>query len=193
MKWKKHIGHHRLTCSLNIDISLWKTHTGQPLIIMTLKKVLNEYESNEEALCSVIFAEGQSGGGGGQWPMQREAAGQTVRRLFLRDMKLQIKKKNTFWFILCFLPHRLVSVLTLLSKKLNCYKITLECADKNVAFYQKFGYTSSNETYMQCRFFDWGQQQPLKSLFRGEMDHTHTFSTKLLKLNKSQSSSDCSY
>ncbi|XP_014884897.1 glucosamine 6-phosphate N-acetyltransferase isoform X1 [Poecilia latipinna] len=48
----------------------------------------------------------------------------------------------------------LVSTLTLLSKKLNCYKITLECAPKNVAFYQKFGYTSSDETYMQCRFFD---------------------------------------
>lgn len=51
-------------------------------------------------------------------------------------------------------PYRLVSTLTLLSKKLNCYKITLECAAKNVAFYQKFGYTTSDETYMQCRFFD---------------------------------------
>lgn len=48
----------------------------------------------------------------------------------------------------------LVATLTLLSKKLNCYKITLECAPKNVAFYQKFGYTASDETYMQCRFFD---------------------------------------
>lgn len=48
----------------------------------------------------------------------------------------------------------LVSTLTLLSKKLNCYKITLECAPKNVAFYQKFGYSASDETYMQCRFFD---------------------------------------
>ncbi|XP_053176873.1 glucosamine 6-phosphate N-acetyltransferase [Scomber japonicus] len=48
----------------------------------------------------------------------------------------------------------LVSTLTLLSKKLNCYKITLECAPKNVAFYQKFGYNTSDEAYMQCRFFD---------------------------------------
>ncbi|XP_070687240.1 glucosamine 6-phosphate N-acetyltransferase [Pempheris klunzingeri] len=48
----------------------------------------------------------------------------------------------------------LVSTLTLLSKRLNCYKITLECAPKNVAFYQKFGYSASDETYMQCRFFD---------------------------------------
>ncbi|KAM9826752.1 glucosamine 6-phosphate N-acetyltransferase [Syngnathus typhle] len=46
----------------------------------------------------------------------------------------------------------LMSTLTLLSKKLNCYKITLECASKNVAFYQKFGYGASDETYMQCRF-----------------------------------------
>uniref|UniRef100_A0A3Q3JEJ6 Glucosamine 6-phosphate N-acetyltransferase n=1 Tax=Monopterus albus TaxID=43700 RepID=A0A3Q3JEJ6_MONAL len=48
----------------------------------------------------------------------------------------------------------LVSTLTLLSKKLNCYKITLECAPRNVAFYQKFGYIASEETYMQCRFLD---------------------------------------
>ncbi|XP_060923935.1 glucosamine 6-phosphate N-acetyltransferase isoform X2 [Limanda limanda] len=48
----------------------------------------------------------------------------------------------------------LVSTLTLLSKKLNCYKITLECAPKNVAFYQKFAYGASEETYMQCRFSD---------------------------------------
>uniref|UniRef100_A0A673BWN1 Glucosamine 6-phosphate N-acetyltransferase n=1 Tax=Sphaeramia orbicularis TaxID=375764 RepID=A0A673BWN1_9TELE len=46
------------------------------------------------------------------------------------------------------------STLLLLSKKLDCYKITLECAPKNVAFYQKFGYKASDETYMQCRFFD---------------------------------------
>ncbi|KAI4881599.1 hypothetical protein NFI96_021525, partial [Prochilodus magdalenae] len=48
----------------------------------------------------------------------------------------------------------LVSTLTLLSKKLQCYKITLECAEKNVEFYKKFGYVPSDETYMQCRFFD---------------------------------------
>ncbi|KAI4830309.1 hypothetical protein KUCAC02_001949 [Chaenocephalus aceratus] len=38
------------------------------------------------------------------------------------------------------------------AKKLECYKITLECSPTNVAFYQKFGYTASHETYMQCRF-----------------------------------------
>ncbi|XP_026781880.1 glucosamine 6-phosphate N-acetyltransferase [Pangasianodon hypophthalmus] len=48
----------------------------------------------------------------------------------------------------------LVATLTLLSKKLQCYKITLECAQKNVEFYKKLGYTPSEETYMQCRFFD---------------------------------------
>ncbi|XP_077568714.1 glucosamine 6-phosphate N-acetyltransferase [Stigmatopora nigra] len=45
----------------------------------------------------------------------------------------------------------LMSTLVILSKKLGCYKITLECAPKNVAFYQKFGYVASDETYMQCR------------------------------------------
>lgn len=48
----------------------------------------------------------------------------------------------------------LVSTLTLLSRKLECYKITLECAPNNVAFYQKFGYDPSSESYMQCRFSD---------------------------------------
>ncbi|XP_026855729.1 glucosamine 6-phosphate N-acetyltransferase isoform X2 [Electrophorus electricus] len=48
----------------------------------------------------------------------------------------------------------LVSTLTLLSRKLQCYKITLECSQKNVEFYKKLGYTASEETYMQCRFFD---------------------------------------
>ncbi|KAK2843077.1 hypothetical protein Q7C36_011292 [Tachysurus vachellii] len=48
----------------------------------------------------------------------------------------------------------LVATLTLLSKKLQCYKITLECSQKNVEFYKKLGYTPSEETYMQCRFFE---------------------------------------
>ncbi|XP_028844681.1 glucosamine 6-phosphate N-acetyltransferase [Denticeps clupeoides] len=48
----------------------------------------------------------------------------------------------------------LVSTLTLLSKKLQCYKITLECSPSNVDFYKKFGYSTSEEKYMQCRFFD---------------------------------------
>ncbi|XP_028298913.1 glucosamine 6-phosphate N-acetyltransferase [Gouania willdenowi] len=48
----------------------------------------------------------------------------------------------------------MLTTLTLLSKKLNCYKVTLECAPKNVAFYEKFGYTASDEQYMQCRFYN---------------------------------------
>ncbi|NP_001404470.1 glucosamine 6-phosphate N-acetyltransferase isoform 3 [Mus musculus] len=46
----------------------------------------------------------------------------------------------------------LLSTLTLLSKKLNCYKITLECLPQNVGFYKKFDYTVSEENYM-CRRF----------------------------------------
>ncbi|NXU78500.1 GNA1 acetyltransferase, partial [Oreotrochilus melanogaster] len=48
----------------------------------------------------------------------------------------------------------LTSTLTLLSKRLNCYKITLECLPKNVDFYKKFGYTVSEENYMFQRFFN---------------------------------------
>ena len=76
----------------------------------------------------------------------------------------------------------LVSTLTLLSKKLDCYKITLECAPKNVAFYQKFGYGASEETYMQSRFHDWGQQQ-LWELFGSEYPITFV-SRKLLPHEK---------
>lgn len=48
----------------------------------------------------------------------------------------------------------LMSTLTLLSKRLNCYKITLECLPKNVAFYKKFGYSVSEENYMGQKFFN---------------------------------------
>lgn len=58
------------------------------------------------------------------------------------------------------IPCRLVSTLTLLSKKLNCYKVTLECSTQNMPFYQKFGYEASAETYMQRRFSDWGLDHP---------------------------------
>lgn len=64
-------------------------------------------------------------------------------------------KKHLIHGVFFFFARRLVATLTLLSKKLQCYKITLECAQKNVEFYKKLGYTPSEETYMQCRFFDW--------------------------------------
>lgn len=86
--------------------------------------------------------------------------------------------------LICFFTLRLVSALTLLSKKLNCYKVTLECSDKNVAFYQKFGYNPSNETYMQCRFFDWGRQRPLKSPFQRGHNGPLTPSRPQLVLNR---------
>lgn len=104
------------------------------------------------------------------------------------------------WFVLLYFKlsslspflFRLVSTLTLLSKKLNCYKITLECAPKNVAFYQKFGYTASDETYMQCRFFDWGQRR-LYTSFLGTATtplyvhwHQNLTSTKCLNNWKEQ-------
>ncbi|XP_069074980.1 glucosamine 6-phosphate N-acetyltransferase [Pleurodeles waltl] len=49
----------------------------------------------------------------------------------------------------------LLSVLTLLGRRLGCYKTTLECKPHNVPFYQKFGFSPSEEIYMQNRF---GQQ-----------------------------------
>ena len=46
----------------------------------------------------------------------------------------------------------LVGTLTLLSKKLKCYKTTLECKDDNIPFYNVFGYKKDSEKYMQLRF-----------------------------------------
>ena len=36
----------------------------------------------------------------------------------------------------------------LLSKKLNCYRITLEYLPQNVGFYKKFRYTVSEQNYV---------------------------------------------
>uniref|UniRef100_A0A671SRA6 Glucosamine 6-phosphate N-acetyltransferase n=2 Tax=Sinocyclocheilus anshuiensis TaxID=1608454 RepID=A0A671SRA6_9TELE len=41
----------------------------------------------------------------------------------------------------------LVSTLTLLCKKLQCYKITLECVPNILEFYKKFGYSTSDEKH----------------------------------------------
>merc|ERR1711879_178231 len=41
-----------------------------------------------------------------------------------------------------------VTACTDLSKKLGCYKTTLECSEKNKPFYQKIGYEPSFEKYM---------------------------------------------
>ncbi len=70
------------------------------------------------------------------------------------SFNISVSKLSTLNTVLLFLCLRLVSTLTLLSKKLQCYKVTLECAPKNVEFYKKFDYSASDETYMQCRFFD---------------------------------------
>lgn len=109
---------------------------------------------------TLLSAERPSGRSGGQWCVQREAARQTVSQrpglrcfVFHAHLKYLICIKDLCRF---HIPRRLVSTLTLLSKKLNCYKVTLECSPQNMAFYQKFGYNASAETYMQCRFSDWG-------------------------------------
>ena len=47
-----------------------------------------------------------------------------------------------------------LGILTALSKKLNCYKTTLECKEENVDFYGIFGYKEDPEKFMQLRFRD---------------------------------------
>lgn len=47
-----------------------------------------------------------------------------------------------------------LAVVTALSKKLNCYKTTLECKVENIDFYNKFKYKEDPEKFMQRRFRD---------------------------------------
>jgi glucosamine-phosphate N-acetyltransferase len=46
----------------------------------------------------------------------------------------------------------LVETLTLLSEKLGCYKISLECKDENVKFYESFGYNPDGQRFLVQRF-----------------------------------------
>jgi hypothetical protein len=39
-----------------------------------------------------------------------------------------------------FLFYRLLDVLTILGQKVDCYKVSLECKDDVVKFYQQFGF-----------------------------------------------------
>lgn len=49
---------------------------------------------------------------------------------------------------------RLVESLTLLGKALGCYKMSLECKEENVKFYQSFGYEPDGQLFMIQRFKD---------------------------------------
>ncbi|CAK8680500.1 unnamed protein product [Clavelina lepadiformis] len=47
-----------------------------------------------------------------------------------------------------------LGLITVLSKKLACYKTTLECKVENIPFYGIFGYKEDPEKFMQLRFHD---------------------------------------
>nr|CAB3250127.1 glucosamine 6-phosphate N-acetyltransferase-like [Phallusia mammillata] len=47
-----------------------------------------------------------------------------------------------------------LGLVTALSKKLNCYKTTLECKVENIPFYGIFNYKEDSEKFMQLRFRD---------------------------------------
>lgn len=50
--------------------------------------------------------------------------------------------------------YRIVTTIALLAKVLNCYKITLECKDNLIPFYQSIGYVlePGNSNSMNIRF-----------------------------------------
>ncbi|EDV19487.1 uncharacterized protein TRIADDRAFT_33438, partial [Trichoplax adhaerens] len=48
----------------------------------------------------------------------------------------------------------LVGSMVLLSEKVDCYKLTLECTEDYMPFYQKFGLATNQSRYMQKKFFD---------------------------------------
>jgi len=48
----------------------------------------------------------------------------------------------------------LVDALALLSRKLGCYKLSLECKDENVRFYETMGFQRDEQNFMIQRFKD---------------------------------------
>lgn len=54
-----------------------------------------------------------------------------------------------------FLFYRLLDVLTMLGQKVDCYKVSLECKDDVVKFYQQFGFDKEEgQNYMVQRFHE---------------------------------------
>jgi len=47
---------------------------------------------------------------------------------------------------------RLVEVLLLIGKQFGCYKVTLQCKDVNVRFYERLGFSVDEQLYMVQRF-----------------------------------------
>lgn len=45
----------------------------------------------------------------------------------------------------------ILDVLTMMSKTVGCYKVSLECLDKLVPFYSQFGYAKEDEQNYMCR------------------------------------------
>lgn len=61
----------------------------------------------------------------------------------------------TFFLFFFSIYFRLLDVLTLLSKKLGSYKVTLDCKDKMIPFYNTFGFTKEEgNNFLQQRFKD---------------------------------------
>ena len=50
------------------------------------------------------------------------------------------------------LTFRLVETGTLIGKHVGCYKMSLECTEYNIKFYQSFGYETANDNYMTQRY-----------------------------------------
>lgn len=46
----------------------------------------------------------------------------------------------------------LVETMTLLGKSLGCYKMSLECKEENIVFYQSFGYKSDGQLFMVQKY-----------------------------------------
>ena len=48
----------------------------------------------------------------------------------------------------------LVELLTVLSRELGCYKVTLDCKSEVEGFYQKFGYLNEGQVFLTKRYLD---------------------------------------
>lgn len=48
----------------------------------------------------------------------------------------------------------LVELLTMLSKELGCYKVTLDCKENMLGFYLKYGYVNEGQLFLSKRFYE---------------------------------------
>jgi len=75
------------------------------------------------------------------------------KRKFSNKICINYSCGYEYKMIVIFIVHSVVKRLIVLSRILNCYKISLECNDSNVSWYSSMGFVreQGNSNFMQIR------------------------------------------